>query len=301
MKQLQLSRSRTQKLFARGILGLSVALGLLNCSNRQIKFQNSSQVLTGSGTNSAGADTSATSQAKGGSASGSDSESGSGSGSATATQGGKQDAGTNASVHSTSSSNTTVTPGPIVVSNGVAPQPTPTKNPECVPGQGETRVEPITSQYTQGPSARVDYKISVVDCDGQLIHIQASYLYFDINAYVSFVKNNAFVDGEMPFTISTESGIVETNGVLNVVKGQDLFGHVGPTFLYFQSMEPIRFSSPQSSFVVSLDVSEAVLASPYDDPNPTSPAMQIQSFFRFGDATPNSGTVITNRPGYKLP
>lgn len=119
---------------------------------------------------------------------------------------------------------------------------------EC-DAKAETIAELITPEVKNGePDNYIEYKISVTNCDGEKIKLQAKHILFDVEA----VSDEATSDEGLPFVATV--GDTETSGVLEKVRGSDLFGNKGDKYFHNSTDKTLRLpdGTTELSFVIKL-------------------------------------------------
>lgn len=114
----------------------------------------------------------------------------------------------------------------------------------------ETVAELVTPEVKNGdPANAIEYKISVTNCDGEKITVEAKNILFDVGG----VTDQAKSDDPLPFvaTVGTE----EIAGELEKIRGEDLFGNKGDNYFHNRTDKTLTLpdGTTELSFVVKLE------------------------------------------------
>lgn len=162
-----------------------------------------------------------------------------------------------------------------------SPSPVPTLAPTPVPcsaGSNKTFVQLLTAQIQNGaPNQIIQYQLSVLDCNGNLLPLTADKVLFDLEGVVDPADERP-----LDYTITNTAGVIIDQGQLQVVQGSDLFGNQGPHYFYDITDQPINVSAPTTRIIFNVSVSNI----PYHRQSSTRYPKEeiINSYLKFGDA-----------------
>lgn len=173
----------------------------------------------------------------------------------------------------------------------VAP-PTPTIG--CT-SAGTTVARLISNRVVNGaPGQLLQYELSMLDCQGVQTPITANIILFDINATLDAAQTGGF---GLPYSVTIPNGPIAGQGILNGIRGSDLFGNISPSYFHYSTNTLINLPAQIRSIILSVDLSNEVNHTPGTVPGGPFPPLEIIStFLRFGNATPVEQRVTFVNP-----
>ncbi len=148
-----------------------------------------------------------------------------------------------------------------------------------------------TASVNQKKSKRlIEYNISVLDCNGNPMALQANYFMYDFDA---FHQETSEMTGIIKFKITNPADEQEISGDMLKVKGSDLFNRKGSQWEHYRTDKLITFAKPTKVFELQIDMSQIWIVSPISASSYTPEGfMLIATFLKFGDSIPVQGDVI---------
>jgi hypothetical protein len=146
---------------------------------------------------------------------------------------------------------------------------------------GVTKVRLLSPSVTsEAADNHLDYEISAVDCDGKPLGRMEGAIDFDIGATTKI--------GKTPLPYSSLDGASAQRGVLQPVKGQDLFGNTGEKYQFFRSSQAVTLNTDTKSVKIRIELDGTPIKAytPEDIQDGT-----VATYLRFGDAAPVKQSV----------
>lgn len=112
-----------------------------------------------------------------------------------------------------------------------------------------TVAELVTPEVKNGdPDNKIEYKISVTNCDGDKIKLQAKNILFDIEGISDQTKS----DDAFAFVVTADGADVK--GTLQKVRGSDLFGNKGDKYYHNRTDKTLTLpeGTTELAFVIAL-------------------------------------------------
>ncbi len=205
------------------------------------------------------------------------------------------------------------TPAPIptpVPTSAPAPTPVPTSAPVPIPTPQPTAF-PIPPNCTTGvttavlktnfvnqslPVRKIEYDISLLDCQGRPMLFTTNYLLFDVDAIHQETES---ISGLVKFKVVNAIDNEAISGDMNLIVGSDLFGRVGPQWQHWSTDQLINFATPTTLIHLTIDISDMWLTRPVIASSYTPDGnMSIATYLRFGTTSPVQGNVKMSRASY---
>ncbi len=144
--------------------------------------------------------------------------------------------------------------------------------------EAETVAELLTPEVTNGdPANRLEYKISVINCDGEKIKLEAKNILFDVEG----ISDQASSDEPLAFEASV--GAMTIEGELEKVRGSDLFGNKGDNYYHNRTDKTLTLpeGTKELSFVIKFD---GASHKPLPDAGKATADNLLPTFLAFGEA-----------------
>ncbi len=149
--------------------------------------------------------------------------------------------------------------------------------------EGATSSRLVTPELANGKKGNhVIYELSLTDCDGKPKSIADARIYFDVDGE----HDSETIDVQFKL----EAGGNTVSGVLDKVKGEDLFGKKGDKFFFFRSSKTASLDAETMPATIRFDLAGRHFI-PYIEGKPTPDSPTMNTYMRIGDAASVENTV----------
>ena len=129
------------------------------------------------------------------------------------------------------------------------------------------------------PGNYLEYQLSVNDCNGNPLPLTADKILFDINVNI----NGSGAKAPLYYTVKANDNAV--SGILQNVKGSDLFGRTGANFFHFETDKPVILATKENAVILHIELGGQLMV-PLPDASGNVSPNQLTTYLRFGNASP---------------